>query len=234
MKEGTKSASSAVNRSSRGTAARPAISERLEQFERRQSDLWRLTFLLLLVLSIVFAAVSWDTIRSLAHRFEALPIGLVLLVALFGLYAWKRTQEISELRGLVRGIEHRDTIPPSEQQLDHLFEVISRSQQGYRDLIDSFDDVLLALSLDGQIRAVNRSFADLVGAPFPQIIGRPLSEFLEEGAGEDRKSTRLNSSHGYISYAVFCLKKKNSPSSLRSSSDISPRTRQSDGALQSY
>src|SRR2546422_8317897 len=26
---------------------------------------------------------------------------------------------------------------------------------------------------------------------------------------EDRKSTRLNSSHGYISYAVFCLKKKN-------------------------
>src|SRR2546429_3085947 len=39
---------------------------------------------------------------------------------------------------------------------------------------------------------------------------------------EDRKSTRLNSSHGYISYAVFCLKKKktkphhtNSPHSTR-------------------
>src|SRR5256884_143711 len=28
-------------------------------------------------------------------------------------------------------------------------------------------------------------------------------------ARQDRKSTRLNSSHGYISYAVFCLKKKN-------------------------
>src|SRR5687768_18181139 len=28
-------------------------------------------------------------------------------------------------------------------------------------------------------------------------------------SGLDRKSTRLNSSHGYISYAVFCLKKKN-------------------------
>src|SRR4030043_1240933 len=28
----------------------------------------------------------------------------------------------------------------------------------------------------------------------------------------DRKSTRLNSSHGYISYAVFCLKKKKRPS----------------------
>src|SRR2546422_5366883 len=37
---------------------------------------------------------------------------------------------------------------------------------------------------------------------------------LREGFGlrpahiADRKSTRLNSSHGYISYAVFCLKKK--------------------------
>src|SRR5687768_18208169 len=29
-----------------------------------------------------------------------------------------------------------------------------------------------------------------------------------EAAPRDRKSTRLNSSHGYISYAVFCLKKK--------------------------
>src|SRR3712207_8423586 len=29
------------------------------------------------------------------------------------------------------------------------------------------------------------------------------------GQGEDRKSTRLNSSHANISYAVFCLKKKN-------------------------
>src|SRR2546422_7455167 len=29
----------------------------------------------------------------------------------------------------------------------------------------------------------------------------------------DRKSTRLNSSHGYISYAVFCLKKKNKTTS---------------------
>src|SRR5712675_2672365 len=28
------------------------------------------------------------------------------------------------------------------------------------------------------------------------------------GTPQDRKSTRLNSSHGYISYAVFCLKKK--------------------------
>src|SRR5687768_18409921 len=33
-------------------------------------------------------------------------------------------------------------------------------------------------------------------------------EIAGELARADRKSTRLNSSHGYISYAVFCLKKK--------------------------
>src|SRR5687768_17981073 len=36
----------------------------------------------------------------------------------------------------------------------------------------------------------------------------PISEVDDDVADEDRKSTRLNSSHGYISYAVFCLKKK--------------------------
>src|SRR2546429_5565352 len=34
------------------------------------------------------------------------------------------------------------------------------------------------------------------------------SDFTAQAAAGDRKSTRLNSSHGYISYAVFCLKKK--------------------------
>src|SRR3712207_7131304 len=37
----------------------------------------------------------------------------------------------------------------------------------------------------------------------------------DAGAVRDRKSTRLNSSHANISYAVFCLKKKNKKNSLR-------------------
>src|SRR5687768_18295409 len=35
-----------------------------------------------------------------------------------------------------------------------------------------------------------------------------LLENVDVAILQDRKSTRLNSSHGYISYAVFCLKKK--------------------------
>src|SRR5437764_375428 len=37
-----------------------------------------------------------------------------------------------------------------------------------------------------------------------------VSLLLVAGCSQDRKSTRLNSSHRCISYAVFCLKKKNS------------------------
>src|SRR3712207_7305594 len=36
------------------------------------------------------------------------------------------------------------------------------------------------------------------------------------GQGQDRKSTRLNSSHANISYAVFCLKKKTTPHDVES------------------
>src|SRR5205809_5675998 len=36
----------------------------------------------------------------------------------------------------------------------------------------------------------------------------PTGRRLNSATLRDRKSTRLNSSHGYISYAVFCLKKK--------------------------
>src|SRR2546422_7877492 len=44
----------------------------------------------------------------------------------------------------------------------------------------------------------------------------------------DRKSTRLNSSHGYISYAVFCLKKKNSQHDVRLLQDGASPDHQSD------
>src|SRR5439155_26206205 len=42
-----------------------------------------------------------------------------------------------------------------------------------------------------------------------RAVWRRLPASCSQGAGRDRKSTRLNSSHVAISYAVFCLKKKN-------------------------
>src|SRR5229473_2784614 len=185
MHEDKQRAPQTAGRSAKHADQRSAISSRFEQFEKRQRELWQFTFAVLFALAVFFAWTSWASIRSFANRYEALPpVLLVVVIALFGTYMWKKTQEISELRGLMRGMEHRDEAPPSDKQLDQLFAIISRSQQGYRDLIDSFDDVLLALSLDGQVRAVNRSFSDLVGTPFHQIVGRPISDFLQEGSGE--------------------------------------------------
>src|SRR3712207_7621849 len=54
---------------------------------------------------------------------------------------------------------------------------------------------------------------DYEGQQVCAIHGRPV-EMLSEQNYLDRKSTRLNSSHANISYAVFCLKKKTSTSAV--------------------
>src|SRR3989449_4729791 len=58
-----------------------------------------------------------------------------------------------------------------------------------------------------------RHVVELLAGPDLQVLGQ-LGLGNQQPGGradhveQDRKSTRLNSSHGYISYAVFCLKKK--------------------------
>ena len=53
-----------------------------------------------------------------------------------------------------------------------------------------------------------------LSAPYQHFLSNPIAKppcrmHNANMYGLDRKSTRLNSSHGYMSYAVFCLKKKN-------------------------
>ena len=216
MHEDHQRAKQSANPSTPHTDKHAVISDRFEQFEKRQRELWLMAILVIFLLGVAYAWTSWDSIRSLAHHYEALPIGFVVLIVLFGVYMWNKTQEISELRGLMRGMEHRDENPPSEKQLDQLFEIISRSQQGYRDLIDSFDDILLAVSLDGQIRAVNRSFSDLVDTAFQQIIGKPLADFVQESSGEgarlvERAMPRFMERRQWAGVIQVRLKSQSSP-----------------------
>src|SRR2546429_5264030 len=58
--------------------------------------------------------------------------------------------------------------------------------------------------LTGDLALVGRGDPNLSNRKFPYV----LKEEFDGPPEKDRKSTRLNSSHGYISYAVFCLKKK--------------------------
>src|SRR2546430_13435326 len=63
----------------------------------------------------------------------------------------------------------------------------------------------------GERRPEEATAPDLGGDSFGhEVVG---DEALHERQPGDRKSTRLNSSHSQISYAVFCLKKKNATSS---------------------
>src|SRR3712207_7252283 len=62
----------------------------------------------------------------------------------------------------------------------------------------------------GQMQALHGSrdwFASKRGEFFGDM-GKVMARAYEDAGKEDRKSTRLNSSHANISYAVFCLKKK--------------------------
>src|SRR5699024_12605772 len=69
--------------------------------------------------------------------------------------------------------------------------------------------------MEGMGRQRSGFFSGAFGAAFSGLLrstGLTVSEFRDRILGpsraEDRKSTRLNSSHVSISYAVFCLKKK--------------------------
>src|SRR2546430_11553530 len=74
----------------------------------------------------------------------------------------------------------------------------------------------VSIVLDSQIGPIaNRQSSDLsLQSSYSPVVkptegsAESLEPFIDDRPSEDRKSTRLNSSHSQISYAVFCLKKK--------------------------
>src|SRR3712207_7685241 len=87
-----------------------------------------------------------------------------------------------------------DALPISALRVQHdgaaVTAVLQAAQQELQALRDLVPDAYLVTDGAGVIEQANANTSQLV----------------------DRKSTRLNSSHANISYAVFCLKKKNNPS----------------------
>ena len=158
------------------TSARPGqVSNRLE---REESQLWRWALGLLVLLAAAVAALSWQQLKDLPYRLWAIPAGLFALAVLFATYAFGRKREVTELKKILKGFQNQAGVAPAEDQLDQLGQSIMRSQRNFKELIDSLDDVALAISLDGTLRTVNRRFTEILAVPYSQLIGHKLEEFL--------------------------------------------------------
>jgi PAS domain S-box-containing protein len=170
-----------------GTETRPDENANVkwEELERRETSLWRTILLLLLLLALTVAFVVTQSVHPLSGRLSVLPYVLVFLVAIFGVYVWIQRREIVGLRSFLQGFSAGQSGAPSDAQLEKLFEVVSRSQHSFRDLIDSFDRIAFNISLDGEIRVINREFADILNLPFAAIVNHPLEEFVVEPAREE-------------------------------------------------
>src|SRR2546422_3999074 len=75
----------------------------------------------------------------------------------------------------------------------------------YTTLFRSAGQAAVAIENSRLYEDIEKLFEGFVLAAVHAIEQRDPTTYGHSG---DRKSTRLNSSHGYISYAVFCLKKK--------------------------
>jgi PAS domain S-box-containing protein len=148
------------------------------RLEREESQLWRWALGLLVLFAAAVAAMSWEQLKDLPYRLWAIPAGLFLLAVLFAAYAFGRKREVSELKQILKGFQNQAGVTPSEEQLDQLGQLIMRSQRNFKELIDSLDEVALAISLDGTLRTVNRRTSEILGVHYSELVGHKLEEFL--------------------------------------------------------
>jgi len=152
--------------------------------EKEENWLWRTALLFLVLLATALAAESWERLQSLPYHLGLLSIGVLCVAIAFAGFAYGRRKRVTELKTLVRDLQERASTP-TEEQLDQLGQLIARSQRSFKELIDSFDDVAFATSLDGKLRTVNRRMTELMGIPYTELVGHKLDEFIDEPKRQD-------------------------------------------------
>jgi len=147
--------------------------------EQEENWLWRLALLFLVLLATGLAAESWERLQNLPYHLGLLSIGVLCVAIAFAGFAYGRRKRVTELKALVREFQERASTP-TEEQLDQLGQLIARSQRSFKELIDSFDDVAFAVSLDGTVRTVNRRVTELLGIAYTELVGHKLDDFVDE------------------------------------------------------
>jgi PAS domain S-box-containing protein len=182
--------------------------------EREESQLWRWALGLFVLMALAVAVLSWEQLKNLPYRLWAIPIGLLILSVLFAVYAFGRRREVGELKHLLKNLQDRAGVMPSDDQLDQLTQMIARSQRNFKELIDSLEDVALAISLDGTFRTVNRRVTEVLGVPYTDIVGHKLAEFLSADlrAETDASLSRFLEKRHWAGVVEIRLKNGSSPS----------------------
>jgi len=133
--------------------------------------------------------------------------------------AWPRAQALgqaplAQVPALLRATDHDHA--PLKAANARAWATQNSVDRQLKDLQDvyAFAQPLLSQALlkrHGLELDVRATYLFLVKTQGGSITGTTSRTLSLLDAALDRKSTRLNSSHGYISYAVFCLKKKKDP-----------------------
>jgi PAS domain S-box-containing protein len=147
--------------------------------EQEENRLWRVALWFMVLLAAGLAALLWERLESIPYHLGAIAPGLLALAVLFAAYAYGRRREVSDLKVLLKDLQDRVGVAPSEEQLDQLSQVIMRSQRSFKELIDSFDDVACAVSLDGTFRTVNRRLTEVLRMQYTETVGHKFDEFCE-------------------------------------------------------
>jgi len=160
---------------------------RLSRLDLEESRLWRIALLFIALLGVGVGAAVWDNLTQIAAHLAVftIPVSAAVLVIVFVIFSARKRREIALLRAELRGVDRAIAAPPTEGQLEQMLELIRRSQKGFRDLVDSFDDVVLALSLDGTVQAGNRAATSLLKTDFQNLIFHPIGEFVVRPTGAD-------------------------------------------------
>lgn len=84
-------------------------------------------------------------------------------------------------------LQSKPSVPPRsvKHHGEELLEIVARSQQGFRELIDSFDRIAFNVSLDGRLQVVNRQFAEVLRLPFSAVVKHSIEEFVAEPTIEE-------------------------------------------------
>src|SRR2546429_8772631 len=112
---------------------------------------------------------------------------------------YARAMHLNPLLGEARVVDISNIKMDADERTIHLIEECPEFPGRQQEAL--FRIAVLATDFDSRLGCNRSKLLHGVETALVHLVVRNL-------LGQDRKSTRLNSSHGYISYAVFCLKKK--------------------------